>query len=269
MKRKRFVVIAALLAAAFTVNCGGGGGGDGDTTGTPSGAGTLSDPYILQLGETYNITVMGEELICGPTFNLDCPDFDKDYISTKFTVPADGRYRLSVTGVDPICDVVLYIYQSESPTSTIINYVDTVDNAGNGESEIAEQDMPGDYYYYAFLQMWNGTSAVQVKIEQIPTRPAAPRDITVTNVTQNSALLSWADKSGNETGFEIGTCSFPSCSGDLCSCRSAFTKVDQVGADVQSYQITGLTSGASYTYAVRAYNDAGVSTNGAEYFTTQ
>lgn len=258
-------VIFLIMASAITITaCGGGsdGGGGGVNTGTTAADGTLANPHILQLGQTYNITVMGEQLYCGSTFNLACPDFDKDYISTKFTVPADGSYRLSVTGVEPGSDAVLYIYQSASPSSTILNYVATVDNAGVGGSEIAVQDMPAGYYYYVFLQMWNGESTVQVKVEQITTPPAAPSNIGVSNVTQSSALLSWQDNSNNETGFEIGTCLLPGCSIVGCIC-SSFTKADQVGADVQSYQITGLTTSKLYTYAVRAYNDAGVSGNWA------
>src|SRR4029077_15754288 len=52
-------------------------------------------------------------------------------------------------------------------------------------------------------------------------------------------------------GFRIEQCQGVGC--------SAFMEIATVGANVTSYQSTGLTLGASYSYQVRAYNAAGTS----------
>src|SRR6185503_7829618 len=62
---------------------------------------------------------------------------------------------------------------------------------------------------------------------------------------------SWADNSGNEQGFYIERCQGAAC--------SSFAQIDQVGADVTTYQNTGVSAGVSYSYRVRAYNVVGAS----------
>lgn len=110
----------------------------------------------------------------------------------------------------------------------------------------------------------NQTSQV-CAVTQAPSvnTPAAPSNVTVSNITENSATLSWADNSDNETGFEIGYCSglVSSTGGGLYSCVSGFTAVASVGANSTSYNLTGLLSETTYSRFVRAYNASGDSAN--------
>lgn len=87
--------------------------------------------------------------------------------------------------------------------------------------------------------------------------PAAPSNVSATNITQTSATLSWTDNSNNETGFKIGTCSLPYCSDIGCICKAGFTEAGRVGANVTSYSLTGLSPSTSYRYYILAYNSAG------------
>ena len=65
----------------------------------------------------------------------------------------------------------------------------------------------------------------------------APTELTATELTTTTAQLTWADNSNNERGFEI---------------FKGQQKVGDVGEDETSFQITGLETGHSYSYLVRA-----------------
>jgi hypothetical protein len=82
------------------------------------------------------------------------------------------------------------------------------------------------------------------------TTPAAPTSLTTTASSSTQINLSWTDNSNNETSFKIerapgGT--------------STFSEIASVGANVTTYQNTGLTASTSYIYRVRALNTNGYS----------
>jgi hypothetical protein len=79
--------------------------------------------------------------------------------------------------------------------------------------------------------------------------PAAPTNLAAAAASTSQINLSWADNSGDETGFKIERCSGAGCAN--------FAQVATVGAGVASYSDIGLTAATSYTYRVRATNSAG------------
>ncbi len=108
-----------------------------------------------------------------------------------------------------------------------------------------------------------------------PTVPASPSGEGISNITATSATMTWTDNATNETGYEIGTCSGLTSvtSTGRRSCVAyqgggGFDVIAQVGANVTSYNITGLNPSTVYAYYVRAYNSAGVSQNYGIRFTT-
>jgi Bacterial Ig domain len=74
--------------------------------------------------------------------------------------------------------------------------------------------------------------------------------------TTGSIQLTWRDNSGaTEQGFRVERCT-----GEANSCMATpnqFTQVTTVAPNVVSYQDTGLTSGQTYTYRVKAFNSSG------------
>jgi hypothetical protein len=82
------------------------------------------------------------------------------------------------------------------------------------------------------------------------TAPTAPSNLTVSNTTQDSLTLSWADTANNEEGFKIYRWD-----GGV----SEFLYHDSVAADTTSYTDTGLNCGWEYFYKVSAYNTSGES----------
>jgi hypothetical protein len=63
--------------------------------------------------------------------------------------------------------------------------------------------------------------------------------------------LSWTDNSTNETGFRIERAIWTN------GVQGAFSEINTVGVNVQTYVDTGLPNSTTYSYRVRAYNSAG------------
>jgi carboxypeptidase T len=80
------------------------------------------------------------------------------------------------------------------------------------------------------------------------TPPAAPGNLAAAAVTYSQINLAWTD-SDIEAGYKIERCTGEGC--------SDFAQIATVGANVTSYQNTGLTASTSYTYRVRANNAIG------------
>jgi titin len=79
--------------------------------------------------------------------------------------------------------------------------------------------------------------------------PAAPTGLMASSPSNSKTALSWTDNANNETGFAI----------DRSTDGVTFSTIAVVGANVTSYLDTGLTGGSTWTYQVRAVNDAGSS----------
>ena len=84
-----------------------------------------------------------------------------------------------------------------------------------------------------------------------PAPPAAPTTLAATAVGTSQINLSWTDNATTEDGFRIERCAGAGCTG--------FAEIATVGANVVSYQNTGLTASTSYSYRVRAFNAGGTS----------
>jgi titin len=96
----------------------------------------------------------------------------------------------------------------------------------------------------------NGTSAYSnTAIGIMPpdaTPPAAPSNLSVTNLTQTTLTLNWTDNSNNELGFTIQRAT-----------NSSFTQglaTFNVGAGLTSYNDSGLRRNRTYFYRVLAFN---------------
>jgi len=79
-----------------------------------------------------------------------------------------------------------------------------------------------------------------------PTIPAAPSNLTL-STSKKKVRLNWVDNSNNETGFKI----------ERSTDGVNFAQIATVGANIITYQNTGLTSGVRYYYRLRATNASG------------
>jgi len=92
------------------------------------------------------------------------------------------------------------------------------------------------------------TAGVNIEVAD-PQPPAAPSDLVVTSTTMNSISLSWADNSDTESGFKLERCMGTTCTN--------FQQLPAFGANITSYNDTGLKANATYRYRLRAFNAAG------------
>jgi len=96
----------------------------------------------------------------------------------------------------------------------------------------------------------NGTSAYAVS-NSVPvppdaTPPAAPSNLSATNVTRTTLTLNWQDNSNNETGFTIQRATNSTFTRNLVSVN--------VGPNVTSFGDSGLKRNTQYFYRVLAFN---------------
>jgi len=91
---------------------------------------------------------------------------------------------------------------------------------------------------------YSNTASATVPPDATP--PAAPSNLSASNVTRTSLTLNWQDNSNNETGFTIQRAR-----------NSTFTKnlvTFTVGPDVTFFNDNGLTKNTKYFYRVNAFN---------------
>ncbi len=81
-----------------------------------------------------------------------------------------------------------------------------------------------------------------------PTAPAAPGGLNASSASASQINLTWQDNAGNENGFRVER-----------NNGGSWTQVTTLSANVTSFNDSGLSAGASYSYRVFAYNDAGTS----------
>jgi subtilisin family serine protease len=75
--------------------------------------------------------------------------------------------------------------------------------------------------------------------------PDAPGNLLASSISSSQINLSWTDNSSNETGFKIER---------KTDSGGTYTEIATTGADVTSYNDTGLSASTTYSYRVRAYN---------------
>jgi len=86
-----------------------------------------------------------------------------------------------------------------------------------------------------------------VKIKPVPVPSPWPSNLVATVVSATQINLAWRDKCSNETGYKV-----------LCKKGSgSWFIAGTLPANTTSFEHTGLTSYAKYTYGVRAFNSYG------------
>ena len=80
--------------------------------------------------------------------------------------------------------------------------------------------------------------------------PAAPSNLIAKATSDKQIVLTWKDRSVNESGFEIERAE------GSCATATAWTTISRVGADTTTYTSTGLTANTSYAYRVNSYNSS-------------
>jgi len=106
------------------------------------------------------------------------------------------------------------------------------------------------YYYrvWAYNTAGNSSYSNEASATTQQNLPAAPSGLSATAVSTSQINLAWTDNSNNENGFKIER---------KTGAGGTYSQIATVGANVTSYNNTGLSASTTYYYRVRAYNDAG------------
>ena len=79
--------------------------------------------------------------------------------------------------------------------------------------------------------------------------PAAPTNLTATVAKNGQITLKWADKSNNETGFQV----------ERSNDGSVFAVIATTVTNGTNYKDTRVVAGQTYYYRVAAKNNVGLS----------
>ncbi|GAB3780130.1 hypothetical protein GCM10028818_31750 [Spirosoma horti] len=146
-------------------------------------------------------------------------------------------------------------YQLERSPNGNDGWNKVADPAGNAVSYDDPGLTPNTRYYYRVRAVVNGTPGPFSNVANAITPdvpPAAPARLDATAVSYNQINLSWADLSGNESGFQLerspnGT--------------DGWSKLADLGPNATSYEDKSVQPQTHYFYRVRAINAAGPSAN--------
>jgi hypothetical protein len=148
-----------------------------------------------------------------------------------------------------------YQIQVSNDGSTWTNIYSTTTSAG-GRENLTGLNGNGRYvrvYMTARNTQW-GYSIFDLKVygssssSPVVTPPTTPSGLSGT-VSSNTVQIAWNDVSG-ETSYSLERST---------SATSGFTQIASLGANVITYSDSGLTSGTTYYYRIRASNSAGSS----------
>jgi titin len=106
------------------------------------------------------------------------------------------------------------------------------------------------YFYRVRASNTGGNSGYSNEADAttLPNPPTAPSSLTATVSGSTQINLAWTDNANNETGFKIE---------QKVGAAGAYAEIATAGANVTSYANTGLTTGVTYSYRVRAFNTGG------------
>jgi dienelactone hydrolase len=119
----------------------------------------------------------------------------------------------------------------------------TKDAVSHTDSTAAGNTTTMTYSYYIQACNANGCSS-KTNTVIVPFKPA---NLSANALSSTKIKITWTDNSSNETGFEIERKS------GSCSSANSWSKITTAGKNATTYSNTGLFSGETYSYRVRAY----------------
>jgi subtilisin family serine protease len=147
------------------------------------------------------------------------------------------------------------------------NFVEVIGIAVDSTSWSFTNLTPGTTYSYRVRATNSGGSSAPSNTAEATTQavtapPTAPSNLTANGSSTSTMTLAWQDNSGDEQGFRVERCQGAGC--------SDFVQVVELAANTTGYSDSGLQTGTTYSYRVRAFNTAGNSaySNVAEGTTT-
>ncbi len=104
-----------------------------------------------------------------------------------------------------------------------------------------------DYYYRVSASDSASNTALGSEYRISATVPASPASLTMTVASTTRIDLNWTDNSNNEAGFKV----------ERKIDSGAFEELSILPANINSFSDEGVSTGHTYTYRVRSYNQFG------------
>lgn len=188
------------------------------------------------------------------------------YVGSSSSVPATDAIKQAILDHGPVAAAVCVNTGFQSYTGGVFNPTLRCNSINHAIVLVGWDDGLGawrlrnswgpewgedGYMWIAYGKNYVGYSANYVSYtgSTPPTLPAAPTALAASAASSSQINLTWTDNATNETGFKIERCTGAGC--------TSFSQIATVGANVSSYANTGLAASTSYSYRVRAYNEAG------------
>ena len=215
--------IALLLPDGRVVQAGGNIFGGVNTS-----AEVFSPPYLFN-GSRPTITAAPDTIGFGDTFRIDTPDS---------------------SAISQVTLVRLGAVTHSFNMSQRFNRLSF--NATSGRLDVSAPpngNVAPLGHYMLFILNTSGVPSVAKIVRVEPSN--APTNLVASVVSSSRIDLAWRDNATNEIGYRIERCGGTNC--------TSFVEIATVGANVTSYQNTGLLPATSYSYRVRAVKQSGTS----------
>jgi predicted phage tail protein len=211
---------------------------------TVRGTGAVNSPVLLPV--TLSITNAPALVPGTPRANLGAAAGNRAYFVVN--VPASAA-QLTVAISGGTGDADLYVRYGEPPT---LDRYDCRPFAG-GSTESCQLNLPAPGTYYVMLNAYSGYSGVTLAAS-LGGPPAAPANLRATGVTAAAVNLAWADGSSNESSFTLARSTMSG-----AGTWGPYANIASPAANATAFSNTGVATGTSYRYRLRACNVAGCS----------
>ena len=215
---------------------------DGKTTITFSGL-TANKSYYVR-AYAY-LMVDGEKYFSDPTtftYKTLSSDTPETVTNFKASVASKNSVKLTWTKVSDAQGYIVYKYDPSKK-----NYVRVEKTAANSNSYTVSGLSEGTSYTFA-VKAYKTINGKEIVSQSFPTASAVTPLSTVTNfkasaASKNSVKLTWT-KVSDAQGYIVYKYD-PS--------KKNYVRVEKTAANSNSYTVSGLSEGTSYTFAVKAY----------------
>ena len=185
--------------------------------------------------------------------------------------PAGEPYNLAVTRIFHNSITIAWSDNASNETgfrvlrSLSTGGATTSISLGPNATSYTDNSLSSNTNYFYRVQAFNGTfdadlsAQVSGRTLTAAAAPTAPSSLTVSEITTTSARLTWTDNSTNENSFSVDRSTVPA---------GTWTTAGNVGFNVRTFVLNGLSSGTAYSLRVRATNPTGTTNSAVTTFST-